>query len=225
MGEKRSPLHAILVDFGRLRDTLKNQGIGMTLLAGLDKLVRLLRRTPLKRFTQISPHIILGGQPSKSVVLRLIARRGVTGFINMRNEYDYAKLVDFGIARYLHLPTPDNEAPSLDHLCRGVDFIREEVARGGSVYIHCWEGLGRGPTMAAAYFVSTGCSPEVSWQQIREIRPFIRPTKLQITRLIEFADHYGQPGEVEGQQPTIEKDENNPPPVQYTTQAVEKTPM
>lgn len=215
----RSPLHNLLVDFGRLRDTLRNQGPRMTVLAGVDKLNRALRRSPLKRFTQLSTHIILGGQPSRSVVLRLIARRGVTGFINMRTEYDYAKLVDFGIARYLYLPTPDNEAPSLDHLGRGVDFIREEVAKGGAVYIHCWEGLGRGPAMAAAYFVSTGCSPEDAWQQIREIRPFIRPTKLQIERLIEFAVHYGQPGEVEGQQPTVEKDPLNPPP-SYTTQAV-----
>jgi predicted protein tyrosine phosphatase len=211
MSERRSPFHNLLVDFGRLRSTLRNQGVRMALLAGADKMSRFLRQTPLRRFTQLSPHVILGGQPSRAVVLRLIARRRVTGFINMRSEYDYARLVDFGIARYLHLPTPDNEAPSLDHLCRGVDFIREEVAKGGAVYIHCWEGLGRGPTMAAAYFVSTGCSPEEAWKQIKQVRPFIRPTRLQIERLAEFAVHYGQPGEIEGRHPTVEKDPQNPP--------------
>jgi hypothetical protein len=75
--------------------------------------------------------------------------------------------------------------------------------------------------MAAAYLVSTGCSPEDAWKQIRAVRPFIRPTKLQMERLVEFAADYGQPGEVEGQHPVIEKDEQNPPPTIYNTKAVE----
>jgi hypothetical protein len=75
--------------------------------------------------------------------------------------------------------------------------------------------------MAAAYFVSTGCTPEVAWEQVRKVRPFIRPTKLQIARLLEFAAVYGQPGHVKGQEPTVAKDTENPPPITYTTQAVQ----
>ena len=44
--------------------------------------------------------------------------------------------------------------------------------------------------MAAAYFVSTGLSPEQAWDKIRETRPFIRPTDIQKTQLEAFALHY-----------------------------------
>src|SRR5690606_26126006 len=89
-----------------------------------------------------------------------------------------------------HLPTVDNEAPSLIHLEQGVDFIREYVQKGEGVYIHCWEGLGRGPTMAAAYLVSTGLTPDEAWGKIRETRPFIRPTEVQQKQLEAFVAHY-----------------------------------
>ncbi|MCU0498962.1 MAG: dual specificity protein phosphatase family protein [Anaerolineae bacterium] len=195
-----------LIELARLKDQLRTHGLKLTLLAAYDKLRRAFKRTPSRRFTQITPQIILGGQPATRAVHRLIAKRGVTGFINMRSEYDYARKFRHGDTRYLHLPTPDNEAPSLDHLCKGVDFIREEVGKGGAVYIHCWEGLGRGPTMAAAYLVSTGMDVTTALEQIRQVRPFIRPTERQLQRLAEFERHYGQPGAPTDQPPIVESE-------------------
>lgn len=114
----------------------------------------------------------------------------MTGVINMRQEYDYADEVGQANLRYLYLPTQDNTAPSLEHLQQGVAFIKRELEEhpNGAVYIHCWEGLGRGPTMAAAYFVATGCTPDEAWAQIRKIRPFIRPTLEQIAQLERYAE-------------------------------------
>jgi len=90
----------------------------------------------------------------------------------------------------LLLPTDDNEAPTLEHLHEGVDFIRKIVKEGGKVYIHCWEGLGRSATMAAAYYVSTGKSIEDAWDHIKRRRSFVRPTRVQIERLEEFSNHF-----------------------------------
>jgi protein-tyrosine phosphatase len=149
---------------------------------------------PTWRFGRIAPQIILGGQPARRI-LPILARAGVTGVVNLRKEFDYERDIGGAKLRYLYLPTVDNEAPSLEHLALGVNFIKEEVTKGGSVYIHCWEGLGRGPTMTAAYLVSTGLSPQAAWERIRSIRPFIRPNKLQTEQLERFAAQYAQHGE------------------------------
>jgi protein-tyrosine phosphatase len=113
--------------------------------------------------------------------------RGITAVVNLRVEFDDAEA---GLAppRYLHLPTVDDEAPSLEHLSEGVAFMAEEVARGGAVYVHCGSGIGRAPTMAAAYLISTGLTLAQAWAQIRAARPFIRPTEVQIQQIERFAD-------------------------------------
>lgn len=214
-----SAVRGVLIEFSRLARTLRSQGLHLTLLAGQDKLVRMVRRTPLRRFTQLSPKIILGGQPSSNVIEALITHRGVTGFVNMRSEYDYAKQINFPDVQYLQLPTDDNTAPTLENLVTGVDFIRAQVAKGGSVYIHCWEGLGRGPTMAAAYFVSTGMTPQQAWAEIRKVRAFIRPTKVQLDRLEEFASTYHATPVAPADRPVVTEDMHAPPPDTQTQPA------
>jgi protein-tyrosine phosphatase len=212
----------IQLEFKRLLDQLSQRGLRLTLLAGLDKATRILGGRIMWRFSRISPQIILGGQPARRVLARL-GRRGVTGIINMRQEYDYAAEVGNARLNYLYLPTEDNIAPALDDLRKGVEFIQTEVKQGGSVYIHCMEGLGRGPTMAAAYLVSTGCSPEQAWRKIQTIRPFIRPMPEQQEQLARFAqqwqvdrDSADVPAGVEVEvldDADIEPDDTNPPTV------------
>jgi dual specificity MAP kinase phosphatase len=183
----------ILTEVSRLAQQLRHHGVILTFWAGVDKLIRWTTGGPSARFSRITDEIWLGGQPSQEgwEILRSL---GVTGVVNMRSEYNYEHIFDFGSIRYLHLPTTDNEAPTLEHLSAGVDFIRKEVGGDSKVYIHCWEGLGRGPTMAAAYFVSLGMTPIEAWRQIRLVRPFVRPTELQLERLEQFARDY-QPNE------------------------------
>lgn len=141
---------------------------------------------PTWRFTRITPDVWLGAQPARRIWPALAAK-GVTGVINMRLEYDYRAEIGGLPVAYLHLPTEDNSAPTLDHLRQGAEFITAQIAAGGRVYIHCWEGLGRGPTMVATYFVLLGATPAEAWEKIRRVRPFIRPTASQQQRLEEYA--------------------------------------
>jgi protein-tyrosine phosphatase len=110
----------------------------------------------------------------------------MTAVVNLRAEFD-DKNVGIAPAHYLHLPTADDSAPALEQLQTGAVFVAEEVADGGSVYVHCGSGVGRAATMAAAYLVHTGLSPEQAWACIRRTRPFIRPTAVQIEQIARFA--------------------------------------
>lgn len=161
------------------------QGLRVTALWATDHLVRIVTGAPIRRVSQITPQLHVGGQYRRRGWPRLAAR-GITAVVNMRVEFDDVRA---GIAppRYLHLPTTDDEPPTPERLREGVAFIAEEIARGGAVYIHCGAGVGRAATMAAAYLVSTGLTPDEAWARIRVVRPFIRPRPGQIAQVERFA--------------------------------------
>lgn len=165
-----------------LQQRLSTQGLRVTVWWAADHAVRILTGANIRRLSQITARLHVGGQYRRRGWARLQAR-GITAVVNLRSEYDDAEA---GLApgRYLYLPTEDDAAPTLEQLSEGVAFIAEELSRGGAVWIHCGSGIGRAPTMAAAFLVSTGLTPEQAWGQIRAARPFVRPTLVQ-TELIE----------------------------------------
>jgi hypothetical protein len=182
---------SLWVEIKRLFEQFRMQGIRLTLLAGIDKFGRKLLGRPIWRYSWITPDILLGGQPARRL-WGLLDDIGVKGVINMRAEYDYLDEMGGtgGLFEYLYLPTVDNTAPTIEHLQQGVDFAERILKDGGKLYIHCWEGLGRGPTMVAAHLVSKGLTPDEAWAYIRNVRPFIRPVASQRERLEEFAKRY-----------------------------------
>ena len=164
---------------------LTEQGLGVTALWAADHAVRIVTGAPIRSLSQITPQLHVGGQYRRRGWPRL-ASRGVTAVVNVRVEFDDN---DAGIAppRYLHLPTVDDEPPTLEQLRAGVAFIAEEIARGGGVYVHCGAGVGRAATMAAAYLVSTRLTPDQAWARIREVRPFVRPKPGQMAQVERLA--------------------------------------
>jgi len=164
---------------------LTKQGVKVTAWWAADHAVRIASGAPIRSVSEIQPHLHVGGQYRRRGWRRLESR-GVTAVVNMRIEVDDRAL---GIApdRYLHLLVEDDHAPTLEQLRMGVEFITAEIEQGGSVYIHCGSGIGRAATMAAAYLVSTGLTEDEAWARIRTVRPFIRPTPVQVEQLRRFA--------------------------------------
>jgi protein tyrosine phosphatase (PTP) superfamily phosphohydrolase (DUF442 family) len=171
---------------------LTRQGLRVTALWAADHAVRIITGAPIRRVSQITPQLHVGGQYRRPGWPRLAAR-GITAVVNVRVEFDDN---DAGIAppRYLHLPTVDDEPPTLEQLHAGVDFIADEIGQGGGIYVHCGAGVGRAATVAAAYLVSTGLAPAQAWARIREVRPFVRPKPVQVAQVERFA------GTVDGRQ-------------------------
>jgi predicted protein tyrosine phosphatase len=164
---------------------LVGQGPWVTILWAVDHAVRMATGANIRRVSQITPQLHVGGQYRRQG-WKTLASRGITAVVNMRIEFDDREA---GIAppRYLYLPTVDDTAPSLEHLRQGVAFIEQEIAEGGAVYVHCSSGVGRAPTMAAAYLVHTGLSADRAWACIRTARPFVRPTAVQMAQIERFA--------------------------------------
>lgn len=140
---------------------------------------------PVWRYSCITPQLSIEGQV-RAAGWRWLTRRGITADLNLRSEFDDAA---HGIApdAYLWLPVPDDHAPTLCQFNTGVTFMRQIIEQGGKVYVHCASGVGRAPTMAAAYLISTGMTVEDALRLIRRVRPFIKLTPPQLAALEEFA--------------------------------------
>ncbi|MGQ9666767.1 MAG: protein-tyrosine phosphatase family protein [Anaerolineae bacterium] len=167
---------------------LRAQGIRVTLLWALDHAVRAVRGANIRRLSQTTPALFVGGQ-YRRWGWPVMTGWGITAVVNMRAEFDDQAI---GIAppRYLHLPVEDDAAPTIEQLLAGVRFIADEIARGGKVYVHCGAGVGRAATMAAAYLVSTGLTPTEAWRRLQAVRPFIKPTAVQLAQLEQFAEQW-----------------------------------
>src|SRR3954469_7966022 len=153
-----------------------------------DQAHRILRGIPTLRRSQITANLFLGGQYNLTGLKRLKAM-GVSAIINMRMHSIYQAAQYEGF-HYLHLPTIDNTAPLLEDLMKGAEFAHEEIKAGGKVYIHCRQGLGRGPTMAIAYLLKMGATYEDAFATVKKTRTFINPRPEQVQRLKELENYY-----------------------------------
>jgi hypothetical protein len=170
------------VDIFRFR--LQNQGLAITLLWLYVRGAAFITGIPFRRYCQITPNVFVGPQ-YRTLGKKKLKKWGITGSVNMRTEYDDA-LYGLTFDQYCHLPTVDDQAPTLDQLERGIEFIHQVISKGGKVYIHCAGGIGRAPTMAAAYFIHQGMQLEDAVELIRRTRPFIHIMPPQLDQLKMF---------------------------------------
>lgn len=183
--------HQIRKGFAILKRRLHTQGLHTTLQWAYGRLIPGITGVPLLQYCRVTPQLYVGSQ-FNHFGKRLLTRQGINSCVNMRLERDDAA---YGLAltRYLYLPTLDDDAPTLEALDQGVEFIRGVIAEGEKVYIHCGAGVGRAPTMAAAYLVAEGRSLDEALAMIREVRPFITITEPQMAQLQRYADRSAMP--------------------------------
>lgn len=163
---------------------LRTQGPRTTLKWLYGRGFSKLTGIPLIQHSRITPDVFVGGQYGQRGK-RTLQRWGVTGVINLRTEFDDAAH-DLTLEHYCHLPTIDDDAPTIDHLNAGVEFIRSEIDGGGKVYIHCAGGVGRAPTQAAAYLIADGKTLDEALALIRRTRPYINIQPPQMEQLRHF---------------------------------------
>ncbi len=176
------PAQLFYILFARLGE----QGIRPTYQWIQDKLYRRFHGYSPPELSQVQPLLFVGGQHSRRGLAAMEAL-GIGAVVNLREESDDAAR-GAALQHYLWLPTTDDDPPSLEDLHRGVEFIREQIAAGRGVYIHCASGVGRAPTLAAAYLISTGMSQAEAWEAIMAARPFVRPTPPQVRQIRRFSE-------------------------------------
>lgn len=170
---------------------LRTQGLRTTLLWVYARGVPKLTGVPLLHHSEVTPQLYVGPQYGRRGK-EALERAGITAGVNLRTEFDDAAH-GLALVDYCHLPTVDDDAPSPDALARGVAFVRDQIGAGRKVYIHCAGGVGRAPTLAAAYLISTGMARDEAIETIRQARPFIDITPPQMAALAEYEARQREP--------------------------------
>ena len=184
MSETKKPTHPLLRVI-----SLAKTGPMAIIRRYIDQGYRKRTGAPYWKYSEITDQLYVGGQHYPKGYSEMLDK-GITGIVNMRE--DYHSDIDKGVegTRHIHLFTKDNTPPKLEDLKRGAEFIRDEIDNGGKVYIHCGVGVGRAPTMAAAYFIIMGLSPDEALSKIRKVRPFVHLTGKQKSILHEFEQYW-----------------------------------
>jgi protein-tyrosine phosphatase len=91
-----------------------------------------------------------------------------------------------GVEFFLWLPVVDAHAPTQEQLAMGAQALAHFTQQGIRAYVHCKNGHGRAPTLVAAYFISTGMTPQEAIAAIVLKRPSVHPNEEQRTALETF---------------------------------------
>ncbi|MBI4457368.1 dual specificity protein phosphatase family protein [Candidatus Uhrbacteria bacterium] len=138
--------------------------------------------TPPFEFSQITDQVFIGTNACCRVHFEdRLLKLGVSADISLEE-----KRIDhpFGIDAYLWLPTKDHTPPSRENADVGISALKKLLEQGRKVYIHCQNGHGRGPTLFAAYLISTGMKPDDAIALIAAKRPatHLEPSQIDFLR-------------------------------------------
>ncbi len=118
----------------------------------------------------------------------LVDSQKITAIVNLRSEYQDVFTSPHPVA-YLWLPVEDFTDPPPEQLLLGVQFIDTLVKANRRVLIHCKMGLGRSPTLAAAYLVWTGLSAEEAIHKVLSQASYITQPVISHYALDKFVTY------------------------------------
>ncbi len=100
-------------------------------------------------------------------------------------DYDPARARALGYARY-NIPVRDFHPPGVAQLVDFVDLVGR-VPPDVKIVVHCYAGIGRTGTFAAAYWIAKGLAVEDAMKRVRTAQPEAVQTAEQRAVLDDFA--------------------------------------
>lgn len=136
-----------------------------------------------KRMNEILPGLYVGNLKD-SRDARLLDMHGITHILSI---YDEAKKL-FRDKKYLIISAADNPRQDIvQFVPQCNDFIHAARIRGGHVLVHCFAGVSRSVTVAAAYILSvTNLNHQEALQAVRSARVMANPNEGFLRQMAEF---------------------------------------
>jgi len=128
------------------------------------------------------------GMPTSFEEFEWITGQGVKSIVTMTENSlpeNWTQSID-----YLHVPTPDFNAPDMDRIESAVDFMHEQINNDHAVMVHCAAGMGRAGTILACYFVKyKKFTADKAIKKIRSERPGSIQSEVQELAIGFFEKH------------------------------------
>jgi protein phosphatase len=155
-------------------------------LAGQYASLRYYRRRS-RAWDRVVPGLLIGRTltaPEATALLDI----GVTAVLDLTAEF--SEQAALRRLAYRNIPLLDLTAPTMHQLHAAVDFIREHIAAGHVVYVHCKVGYSRTATAVGAYLIASfHCtSLDEALDLLRNVRPgiVIRPEALHALQTFQI---------------------------------------
>jgi rhodanese-related sulfurtransferase len=131
-------------------------------------------------FHWLTEGLAVGGAFGIEKAALLAEAHGISAVVDLRAEdCDDEEILRAAGIDLLHLPTPDLYPATHQHLEQGVAFVRERLARGDKVLIHCQHGIGRSALLALCVLVDLGFEPLDALRRAKDRRQIVSPSRSQ----------------------------------------------
>jgi protein-tyrosine phosphatase len=134
----------------------------------------------------------IGARPDQAL-LGLLRRAGVSAVLSLQETHEAPPPPRSALGELLWRRAPLADAETgrgIDPraLARAVERLQRWRAEGRQIYVHCLHGVGRAPTVAAAYLVAEhGLSLGAALQRVKAARPTANLSAQQVGVLAAYA--------------------------------------
>ena len=133
--------------------------------------------------------LFLGGMEG-ALDAKELKRRGITHVVNAANYDAYPRCYHKGEFQYMILSCGDVATEDISqHFHKTNWYIAEALKQGGAVYVHCYAGVSRAPTLVMAYLMGhAGLSLRQALSECVRARPQVRPNPGFIRQLEVYGE-------------------------------------
>jgi predicted protein tyrosine phosphatase len=151
-------------------------------------------RVEQTNFHWLTERLAVGGAFAAEEAALLAEAHGINAVVDLRAEdCDDEEVLRAAGIELLHLPTPDLHPATHQHLEQGVAFVRERLARGDKVLIHCQHGIGRSALLALCVLVDLGFEPLDALRHAKDRREIVSPSRSQYDGWCAWLEGRGVP--------------------------------
>ena len=107
--------------------------------------------------TWVTKNLAVGQAPMSYAELDNIKAQGINAIVNLCGEFcDLHELEEKSGFEVFYLPIPDEHAPKMAEMEKGLEWLDEAIYLGKKVLVHCHHGIGRTGTFVTAYLLRRG---------------------------------------------------------------------
>ena len=141
-------------------------------------------KIPIFEYDHITDGIYIGTNQCCQIHFdEKLKQEGITADISLEEDgLDAPFDVDF----YVWISVKNHAVPKRDQLEFGISILEKLVAMGKKVYVHCKNGHGRAPTLAASYLIRKGKNAEEAETFFKSRRPSMHLDDIRREALQEF---------------------------------------
>jgi protein-tyrosine phosphatase len=133
--------------------------------------------------TWITANLAVGYAPTSYAELKSIKDQGIDAIVNLCGEFcDLHEIEQTEGFEVLFLPIPDEMAPDMDAMEKGLEWLDEAVYLGKKVLVHCHHGIGRTGTFVTAYLLRRGFNLKKAGKLLKQTKA--GPTNYSQWRLL-----------------------------------------